>query len=173
MNLKETIISSFFCHLILFLLMAAVSSHTTAFYAGFQNIVTVDLTIDDKDLSGAAINPADNPPLSSDEVVSLPDEAVTIQPEDSMEKPEPERNVETITEAAKIENAAKMPAQTGEFTSLEAYHQFILLHKKVFGQKAGYKENVHRFAIVPERDTPVTHASWHMRFNSASTIPQS
>jgi hypothetical protein len=58
-----------------------------------------------------------------------------------MEKPESERNVETITESAKIGNAEKMPAQTGEFTSLEAYHQFILLHKKVFGQKAGSKVN--------------------------------
>ena len=141
MNLKETIISSFFYHLILFLLMVAVSSRTTALSGGFQNIVSVDLTIDDKDLPGAALNPSDNPPLSSEEEVSLPDEAVTIQPEDSMEKPESARSVETITESAKIGNAEKMPAQTGEFTSLEAYHQFILLHKKVFGQKAGSKVN--------------------------------
>jgi hypothetical protein len=141
MNLKETIISSFFYHLILFLLMVAVSSRTTGLSSGFQNIVSVDLAIDDKDRPGVALNPSDNPPLSSEEEVSLPDEAVTIQPEDSMEKPESERNVETITESAKIGNAEKMPAQTGEFTSLEAYHQFILLHKKVFGQKAGSKVN--------------------------------
>jgi len=141
MNLKETIISSFFYHLILFLLMVAVSSRTTGLSSGFQNIVSVDLAIDDKDRPGVALNPSDNPPLSSEEGVSLPDEAVTIQPEDSMEKPESARNVETTTESAKIGNAEKMPAQTGEFTSLEAYHQFILLHKKVFGQKAGSKVN--------------------------------
>lgn len=141
MNLRETIISSCFCHLILFLLMVAASSHTTGLSAGFQNMLAVDLTIDDKDLSGAAINPADSLPESSDEGVSLPDEAVTIQPEDSMEEPEPERNVNTITEGAKIGNVENMPAQTGEFTSLEAYQRFILLHKKVFGQKTGSKIN--------------------------------
>jgi hypothetical protein len=144
MNLKESIISSFFFHLILFLFMAAVSSYTTDFSGGRQNVVSVDLIMEEKDLPDAAIDSADEPPLTSgppSEEVSLSNQAVNSAPEESKETPEPEKKVEAVTEPAKIENAEKPPAQTGGFTSMEAYYQFILMHKKIFGQKAGARVN--------------------------------
>jgi hypothetical protein len=145
MNLKESIISSSFYHLILFLLMAAASSYTTGFSGALHNIVSVDLTMEEKDLTGAGSDAADKPPLSSSpppsEEVSLPNQAVDSPPEESKETPEPEKKVGAITDSAKIENAEKPPAQTGGFTSLEAYHQFIMVHKKIFVQKAGARVN--------------------------------
>jgi hypothetical protein len=144
MNLKESIISSFFFHLILFLFMAAVSSYTTGFSGGRQNIVSVDLIMEEKDLPDAGIDSADEPPLTSGppprEEVSLSNQAVNSAPEESKETPEPEKKVEAVTDPAKIENAEKPPAQTGGFNSLE-YYQFILMHKKIFGQKAGTRVN--------------------------------
>lgn len=141
MNLKETIISSFFFHLILLLLMVAVSSHTAGLSGNFQNIVSVDLAMDKDDLPNAAINSADRPPLSLGQGVSLPDEAVNILPDESKVKPEPEKFVEPIIAPAEIENIERTPAQAGKFSSLEAYQQFILLHKKIFTQKTGTKVN--------------------------------
>ena len=143
MNLKESIISSFFFHLILFLLIAAVSSYTTGFSGGRQNIVSVDLTMEEKDLPDAGIDSADEPPRAGrrSEEVSLSSQAVNSPPEESKETPEPEKKVEAITDPAKIENAEKPPAQTGGFTSMEAYYQFIMMHKKIFGQKAGARVN--------------------------------
>jgi|MudIll2142460700_1097286.scaffolds.fasta_scaffold08154_3 hypothetical protein len=145
MNLKEAIISSSFFHLILLLLMAAASSYTTGFSGGLQNIVSVDLTMEEKDLPDAGINSADEPPLTSSlppsEEVSLSNQAVNSPPEESKETPEPEKKVGAITESAKIENSEKPPAQTEGFTSLEAYYQLIMMHKKIFGQKVGARVN--------------------------------
>ena len=145
MNLKESIISSFFFHLILFLLIAAASSYTTGFSGGLLNIVSVDLTMEEKDLPDAAIDTADELPLTSSpppsEELSLSNQAVNSPPEEPKETPEPEKKVEAITDSAKIKNAEKPPPQTGGFTSLEAYYQFIMMHKKIFGQKAGARVN--------------------------------
>jgi hypothetical protein len=71
----------------------------------------------------------------------LSNQAVDSPPEESKETPEPERKDGAITDSAKIENAEKHPAQTGGFTSLEAYYQFIMMHKKIFVQKAGARVN--------------------------------
>jgi hypothetical protein len=144
MNLKESIISSFFFHLILLLLMAAAASYTTGF-SGLQNIVSVDLAMEEKDIPDAGADAADEPPLTSgpppSEEASLSNQAVNSPPEESKETPEPEKKVETIANPAKIENAEKSPAQTRGFASMEAYHQFIMMHKKIFGQKAGARVN--------------------------------
>lgn len=125
--------------------MAAASSYTTGFPGGLQNIVSVDLTMEEKYLPDAGVDSADEPPLTSSpppsEEVSLSDQAVNSPPEESKETPEPEKKAEAITDPAKIENAEKPPAQTGRFTSLEAYRQFIMMHKKIFGQKAGARVN--------------------------------
>ncbi|MBS1115116.1 MAG: hypothetical protein H6Q94_845, partial [Nitrospirae bacterium] len=98
-----------------------------------------------KDLPDAGSDSADEPPLTSNQPpgdeVSLSDQAVNSPPEESKETPEPEKKAEAIADPAKIENAEKPPAQTGGFTSLEDYYQFIMLHKKVFGQKAGARVN--------------------------------
>ena len=146
MNLKETIISSFFFHLILFLLMAALSGYTTGFSGGLPNLISVDLaTEDSKDLPAAESDSVTEPPLASSppsgEEMSLQDQAASNPPEESKQSPEPEKKAEAVTDPAKIENAEKQPAQTGGFTSLEAYYQFIALHKKIFGQKAGTRVN--------------------------------
>ncbi len=135
MNLKETIISSFFFHLILLLVMTAVAS-TTGFSEGLQNIVSVDLTREEsKDLHAAGVHSAEKPPTAStpasDGDVSLPEQAAKNSPEKSEEMPETDKKSET----------EKPPAQIGGFTSLEDYHRFVMFHKQIFGQKAGARVN--------------------------------
>ena len=71
----------------------------------------------------------------------MSNQAVNSPAEESKETPEPEKKVEAITDSAKIENAEKPPVQTRGFTSMEAYSQFIMMHKKIFGQKAGARVN--------------------------------
>jgi hypothetical protein len=145
MDIRESIISSFFFHLIFILLMAVVASYTAGFSRGYQNAISVDLTMEEKDLPDAGPDSAVEPPLTSgpppSEKASLSSKAVDSPPEESKETPVSEKKTETITDPAKIENAEKPPAQTKGFTSMEAYYQFIMMHKKIFGQKAGARVN--------------------------------
>ena len=145
MNLNESIISSFFFHLILILLIAAASSYTTGFSGGRQKVVSVDLAVEEKDLPDAGTDSAVEPPLTSSqpasEEMSSSEQAVNSPPEESKETPEPEKKAEAISDPAKIENAEKPPDQTRGFTSMEAYYQFIMVHKKIFGQKARTRVN--------------------------------
>lgn len=62
MNLKETIISSFFFHLMFLLLMIAVSNHTAGFSGDFQEIISVNLA---QDLPTVSINATDKPPMAA------------------------------------------------------------------------------------------------------------
>jgi outer membrane biosynthesis protein TonB len=136
MDLKESLISSFFFHLILLLFMAAVASFTTGLSGSPRNIVPVDLVMEEG-LPDTGTDSAEEPPLTS---ISPPSEEVSLSKqavEESKETPEPEKKAEVIAEPAKIETAEKPPAQTGGFPSMEAYYQFIMMHKKIFGQKAG------------------------------------
>jgi len=146
MNLNETIISSFFGHLILLLLMLAVSDYMTHVSGDIRNIVSVDLEREDSYVPPAAATdseegPAPDSSLPSDEQMSLPDQAAGNPPEEPKRIPEPEKKAEPATEPAKIEEAAKPPVPRDRFTSLEAYHQFIMLHKQIFRQKAGVRVN--------------------------------
>ena len=43
--------------------------------------------------------------------------------------------------SAEVEKAEAPSIQREGFTSLEAYYQFIILHKKIFGQQAGDRVN--------------------------------
>ncbi len=134
MDIRETVISSLFFHLILLLVVAAVASHTTS--GGLQNIVSVDLSREDsKDLSAAGIDttgklPAVSSP-PSDAEASLPEQAAKNPPEESERIPEPEGKSEAINP----------PAPTGGFASLEDYHRFVMLHEQIFGQQAGARVN--------------------------------
>ena len=143
MNINESIISSSFFHLILILLMVAASTYTTDISGGLRNIISVDLTREEKDLPDAAAGSEDEPALTpapqAAEEASLSDQAAP--PEKSKETPEPEKKAEAAAEPAKTENAEKLPAQTGGFTSMEAYYQFMMMHKKIFGQKAKARVN--------------------------------
>jgi hypothetical protein len=139
MELKETIISSFFSHILLLLFMAVVSSYTTGLSGSHRNVVSVDLVMEEKDLPESADEPPLTPSPPSSEEVSLPDQTVNKPSEDAM--PEPEKKDETSTELPKIEEAEKPPAQTRGFASLEEYYQFIILHKQIFGKKAGDRIN--------------------------------
>lgn len=145
MNLKETIISSLFFHLILFLLMIAVSNYTTGF-GGIQKIVSLDLAMEEsKDQPAARSYSAEEQLLKSglpsDDGISLPDQAVSNHPEESIKIPEPEKKAESSADPAKIEKAENPSLQKEGFTSLEAYYQFIILHKKIFAQQAGARVN--------------------------------
>lgn len=146
MNLKETIISSFIFHVGLFLLMIAVSNYTAGFPGGIQKIISVDLAMEDsKDQhvawSDAADGQSSESSQPSDEELSLPDQAGSNPPERSKKIPEPEKKAESAAEPAKIEEAEKPSIRREGFTSLEAYYQFIILHKKIFGQQAGARVN--------------------------------
>lgn len=140
MNLNESIISSFFFHLILLLLMAAAASYTSELPGDLRNIISVDLAVEERDLPDSGIDAADEPPLTSGppprEEASLSDQEVDSPPEEPTETPEPEKKDEVIADPAKIENAEKPPDQTGGFTSMESYYQFIMIHKKILRQKA-------------------------------------
>lgn len=140
MHLKDTIISSLFFHLILFLLMIAISNYTTGRLGDVQKILSVDLQMEDrKDQPAALSDHVDNPP--SDAEISLLDQAVSNPITESTNIPEPEKKVESATDPTKIENAEKPSIQREGFTSREAYYQFIILHKKIFAQKAGARVN--------------------------------
>jgi hypothetical protein len=143
MNLKESIISSSFSHLILLLLIAAVSSYTSGYSGSLKNIISVDLTMEEEALDDAGS--ADEPPLVESplpaEEAGLSEQTVDSPPEEPKETPAPEKKAEDIAEPAKNEDAGKPPVQTGGFTSMEAYHQFVMMHKKIFGQKAGARVN--------------------------------
>jgi hypothetical protein len=146
MNLKEEIISSFFFHLILLLLMAAVSNYATCLFGGMQKIVSVDLAAEDvKDQPATPGDHADNPPPASrpasDGEMSLPEQAVSSPPERPKEIPEPEKKAESAAAPAKTEKAEIPAVQKEGFRSLEAYYQFIALHKEIFGQQAGARVN--------------------------------
>lgn len=136
MNLKETLISSFFFHLILFLLMIALSHYTTGLSGDIQNIISIDLAMEEsKDQPAAQSDSEDDQPLesslSSEDAMSLPEQAVSKQPEEAAKIQEPEKKAE----------AARPSIQREGFTSPEAYYQFILLHRKVFAQQAGARVN--------------------------------
>ncbi len=146
MNLNETIISSFFGHLILLLLMMAVSDYMTHVPRDIQKIVSVDLEREDSYVPPAAATaskdvPTPNSSLHSDEKMSLPEQAAANPPEESKQIPEPKKKAEPLAEAPKIEDGKKLPVPREGFTSLEAYHQFIMLHKKIFSQQAGARVN--------------------------------
>ncbi len=146
MDLKETIISSFFFHLILLLSMLALSSFTGGFPGSPDNIVSVNLTAENNnDLPAKGTNSADETHRPS----SPPAAAETGKSEQPVNSPaaEPKKNPkpadEPITETApaQIENAEKLPTGGDGSDKLEAYYQFIMLHRKVFGQKAGARVN--------------------------------
>jgi hypothetical protein len=146
MNLKETIISSFFFHLILLLLMTAISNYTTGFSGGIQKIITLDLAMQDStEQSAAQSNSEAEQPLESaqpfDDAISLLDQVMSTHPEESVAIPEPQKIVEPAADPMKIEKAEKPAIQREGFASLEAYYQFIILHKKIFSQKAGARVN--------------------------------
>ncbi len=147
MNLKETIITSSFFHLILLLLMIAVSSHQGGLSGGLQSIISVDLAMQDsRDQAAVRSEHMEEPqmsvsPPSSDEA-GIPEPALTAPTEEAAKDPATEAEVEPATEQpAKIENEEQHSIQRGGFSSMEAYREFIRLHTKVFGQKAGARVN--------------------------------
>ena len=144
MDIKESIISSFFFHVILLLLMLAVSNNTTGSIEDIRNIISIDLTMEDiKDLSDDVPDSADAPPLVSSqspiEEEGLPDQKESEPAGETI--PEPDKKEEAVAEPAKTEDAVIPPAQTEGPPSMEAYYQFITIHKKIFGQKAGARVN--------------------------------
>jgi hypothetical protein len=146
MNLNETIISSFFIHLILFLLMLAASSYTTGFSEGIPKVVSVDLAMEENKDQPAELRghedeqPTESSPPSKGEM-SLPEKAVSAPPKETTKIPEPQKTAEPATEPAKIEKTEKPALQKEGFASMEAYYQFIILHKKIFGKQAGDRVN--------------------------------
>lgn len=146
MNIKETIISSFFFHIIQFLLMLAVSYYTTGYSGDVRKIITLDLAMKENTEQPEALsNSTVQEPLksnpSSDEGISLPDQSVNKQPEEPVIIPEPQKQPEAPTDPAKIEKRENLSLQKEGFSSMEAYYQFIILHKKIFAQQAEYRVN--------------------------------
>lgn len=126
--------------------MIAVSNYTTGFSGGIQKIISLDLAMEEsKDQPAAQSDSAEEQPLKSslptDDGISLLDQAVSNSPEESIQIPEPEKKVESSADPAKIEKEENPSLQKDGFTSLEAYYQFIILHKKIFAQQAGVSVN--------------------------------
>ncbi len=168
MNLKETLISSFFFHLILLLVMAAVAG-STGFSWDRQNIVSVDLAREDsKNLHAAGSDSAEKSPAAStppsDGDVSLPEQAVKNPHEESEEMPASEKKSET----------EKPQAQARGFTSLEDYHRFIMFHKQIFGQKAGDRVNelLGKALTVNEREFFGGTAVVNLKFGSDGKLSE-
>ncbi len=145
MDLKETIISSFFLHLILLLSVLALSGFTTGF-PGSDNIISVNLAAENNnDLPAKETDSADEPPRSSgapaDAKASSPDQAVKNPPTEPKQIPKTENKPAADTAPATIEAPEKLPTQGEGTDRLEAYYQFITLHRKIFDQKAGARVN--------------------------------
>lgn len=127
-NLRETILSSLFFHLMLFLLMIAVSNYTTGFPEGIQKVISIDLAVEEsKDQPAERSDSAEEQPetssLPSDDATSKTDEAISGQPEES-KNPEPEKK------AGPSGGPAKMGKEENPF-----------IHKKIFAQQAGARVN--------------------------------
>lgn len=136
MNLKESIISSFFFHLILFLLMIAAVNYTAGFSGGIGKIIPIELAIErSEDQPAFRSNTEEGPLQELDQPLDLPEPDMSSQPK------EPEKRAEAEAEPAKTERALPPPIRTEGFTSLEAYYQFLILHKKIFGKQAGIRVN--------------------------------
>jgi hypothetical protein len=145
-NLSETIISSFFFHLIVFLLIMGVSAYTTRMSGNMQRIVSVDLATEDITVPPAAPSVTEDRPSPvstrpSDEQMSLPDQAAANPPEETKNMAEPEKKAEPTPEPAKIEEAETPPVAKEGQTSLADYLQFVMLHKNIFRQRAGARVN--------------------------------
>lgn len=146
MNLKESIISSFFFHLILFLLVTAAVNYTAGFPGGTGKIIPVELTMERSEDQPAFTGDAEEElpgdfKQPADEKMDLPEQDISTLPKEPETVPEPEKKTEPKTEPATAEHSLPPPIRTEGFTSMEAYYQFIILHKKIFAQKAGAKVN--------------------------------
>ncbi len=141
MNLNESIISSFFFHLILFLLVIAAVNFTAGFPGGTGKILPVELTIEKSDDQPSFHIKSEAEPLQDlnqilDEKMNMPDQNKNNPPKEQETLPEPENKAE-----ARAESVLPQPIRTEGFTSPEAYHQFIMLHKKIFSKQAGGRVN--------------------------------
>jgi hypothetical protein len=145
MDLKETIISSFFFHLVLLMLMLGLANFTAGFSGSLPDIVSVNLTTgSNNDLpatTAAADKPAPPSGPPSKEEASLPDQALPGPPEEAKKIPESEDKPATVIDSPKIEIPEKPADQSRGSDSREAYYQFLTLHRKIFAQKAGVKVN--------------------------------
>ncbi len=146
MDLKETIISSFFFHLVLFSLMLAVASFTTGFSGGLPNIISVKLAAENNnELPMAKADSSDKPASPSiapaETKSTMTEQAVNNPAEESKKIPEPETKPAPATDSPKIAVPEKVPDQTRGSNSWEAYYQFIALHRKIFAQKEGTRVN--------------------------------
>ena len=105
MDIKETIISSFFFHLIFFLLILAVSQYTTGPSGGMQNIVSVDLLKESEYQPAKRSDQAETQPAQ----IRPPSKEAMSLPEEPIKKPEPEKKTEPVAEPPKIEKAEPAP----------------------------------------------------------------
>ncbi len=147
MDLKETIISSFFFHLVVFLLMVGIASYTAGFSGNLPNIISVDLAAENNSTLPRTTDSANKPvpppsvPPAPDKEASMSDQAVNNPPEEPKKIPEPEDKPAPVAEAPRIGIPEKLPDQSKGSDSREAYYQFLVLHRQIFGQKAGATVN--------------------------------
>lgn len=149
MDIRESVISSFFFHLILFLLMLAAANYTAGIAISNRNILMLNLAMPDNREQTVPADLPEKPPLEPD---SLPDD----NSQSSMSLPElsavppakqPEAAVEPVKKAespvapARTEPVEQNPIRTEGFTSPDAYYEFIILHKKIFRKQAELRVN--------------------------------
>ena len=140
MNIRETIISSFFIHLILILLAMAAANYRAGLPVDISNLISVDLapdTVKDKPMIPV---PADAGP-SSHEETGVPDQAAAGPSGEATEIPDSREEVTSASEPPEADKTEEPPVRKEGAASPEAYHQFILLHKRIFREQTGSRVN--------------------------------
>lgn len=141
MNIRETIISSCFIHLIIILLAVAAGRYTTDLSGNLKNIISVDLASDISNVLSPSAHDSTAeqvlaPIPTSDTKMTEPDESAVNPPEETKELSEPEKNTEPQPAPALSEKPAEIPAQKDGPANIEAYYQFLAVHKTLFRQQA-------------------------------------
>ena len=145
MNLKETIVSSFFIHLIIILLSVAAGKYTADLSGNLKNIISVDLASDMGEVPSppahySTAEQAQAPIATSEVKMSTPDQSAANPPEET-KLSEPEKNAEPQITSAISEKPAEIPSQKDGPSNIEAYYQFLAVHKKLFRQQASVTVN--------------------------------
>jgi hypothetical protein len=146
MDLKETIISSFFGHLILFLLMLGLANFRAGFPGNLPDVISVNLTAGNNNSPAAVPRSAGKPALApgpkAETKANMSDQAVNPPPkEEAKEVPEPESNPAPVPDSPQIDIPGKLPDQTRGSDSAEAYYQFMMIHRQIYAQKEGARVN--------------------------------
>jgi hypothetical protein len=147
MDLKETIISSFFGHLILFLLMLGLANFRAGFSGNLPDIISINLTAENNkglpaEKTDSVVKPLSPSSVPADAKTGMADQAVNNEPREEAPKvPAPETRPAPAADLPKIDIPGKLPDQSRGSDSAEAYYQFLMVHRKIYAEKESARVN--------------------------------